>query len=173
MARRAPPYARRHRHNFSCQGEAFSAGLGESCEFFKPGGARSLQMDAGVETLERRMNRRIDGELIDARMDAELEVVRQPMVVDGVGDSGDIVHELKFELPLVADIIHALAEAAAKLGSDGLNRKSFLANRRQDNQQLYWNSGRVALVHRYLGYEVAGALRSYDLLVDLPGCPCR
>ena len=55
---------------------------------------------------------------------------------DGVGDGGDIEGELALELSDIADVVHALVEAAAEFGSDGLDGNAFIGDGGEDEEQL-------------------------------------
>ena len=62
--------------------EARAAGLGEPDELFKPGGACGLQMDAGAGFCDRLVDGGVDGELVRAGVDAELQIRGQAVGVD-------------------------------------------------------------------------------------------
>ena len=115
------------------------------------------------------VNGGIDGKLVAAGVDAQLEIFRQAKLLDGVGDGRNVQRKLAFELRHVAHIVHALVEAAAELGRDGLDGDAFIGDGGQDDEQLGGTLRAVGLVHRDLGNEVAFALGVYDFAVDLAG----
>ena len=56
--------------------ETGAAGFGEADDFFEPGRARGLHVDAGAMLGEGAADGRVDGELVAAAMDGELQVGR-------------------------------------------------------------------------------------------------
>ena len=93
-------------------------------------------------------------EFVAAGMDTELEIGGQSVGGDGMADSGHIERHLAGELAGVAHVVHALVEAAAEFGSDGLDRNAFIGNGGEDDEQLRRRLGGICLVHRDLGNEV-------------------
>src|ERR1700761_346812 len=98
-----------------CQCETIAVGLCEANQFFKPGGACGFKVHACVKSVNGFMDWCVDRKFIAARMYAELEIFRQIIMFDGVSDGGDIGREFSFELCNIADVIHALVEAAVEL----------------------------------------------------------
>ena len=98
-----------------------------------------------------------------------LRLFGQAKLLDGVGDGGDVERELAVELRHVAHVIHALVEAAAELGRDGLDGNAFVGDGGQNDEQLGGTLRAVGLVHGNFGDEVALALCALDLAVDFAG----
>src|SRR5687768_17666366 len=101
--------------------ETRSAVLGQTDQFLKPRGPGGLQMHTRVESLECLVNRRINGKLVAAGVDAQLQARRQPIFSNRLRDRFNIVGELLGKLRDIADIIDPLVEAACELGSNRLN----------------------------------------------------
>ncbi len=99
-------------------------------------------------------------------MDAELEVRGQAVLLDGEGDGGDVLAKLAGELGDVADVVDALVEAAGELGRDGLDGNLLVGDGGEDDEQLDGRLGRVGLVHRDLGDEVAFSLPLDEETID-------
>jgi hypothetical protein len=155
--------------DFFCQREAVASRLGQADQFFEPGGSGSFQVDACVETLEVRMDRGIDGELVAARVHAELEVRGKAEVSDGISNRRDIQREFLLELRNVANVIHALVEATTELGSNGLDGDSFIRDCRENDQQLHRRLCGIRLVHRDFRNEIALSFCLGDGAIDLAG----
>ena len=83
-----------------------------------------------------------------------------------MADDRHVVGELLVELVRVADIVHALVEAAREFRRDGLDRDALVGDGREDDQQFGGSLGIVRLVHRNLGDEVPAALGGLDVAVD-------
>ena len=151
------------------EGEAGAAGFGEADDFLEPGRARGLHVDAGAVLGEGAADGRVDGELVAAAVDGELQVGREAVLLHRVGDDAEVVVELAFELGEVADVVDALVETAGELRGDGLDRHAFVGDGGEDDEQLGRGLGAVGLVHRDLGDEAADALHGDDVAVDLAG----
>src|SRR5947209_2105089 len=161
----------RHGVNLLGERETFAAALGEADDLFEPGRAGGLHVDAGPGARERLADRRVDGELVAAGVDAQLEVVGEIITAHGVSDDGDVFIKLLLELRHVADVVNALVEAAGELRRDGLGRNLLIRNRGEDDEEFGWRLRAVGLVHRDLRDEVALALQLRDVAVDAPGVP--
>ena len=149
--------------------EAVAAGLGQTDHLFEPGRARGLYVHAGARGLQRVAHGGKDGELVAARVDAELEAPGQPEGFHGIPENGDVFGELALELRDVADIVDALVEPAAETRRDGLHGDPRVGDGGQDQQQL---SGRLrpdGLVHRDFGDESRLAACLKDATVDAGG----
>ena len=101
-------------------------------------------------------------------MDAELEIRRQSVARDGECDHGEIVLEFLLELREVADVVHALVEAAGEFRRDGLCADFFIGDGGENDEQFGRSLRRVGLVHRDFGDEVRLALFRSDVAVDFP-----
>ena len=111
----------------------------------------------------------VNGELVAARVDAELELGRQAIASDGLCDNGQVVVKLSLELGHITDIIYALVETAGEFRRDGLHRHAGLSQRCQDNHQGRRGLRRVGLVHRHLGDEAPHALGFCDVPIQRSG----
>ena len=100
------------------------------------------------------MDRGVDGELVAAGVDAELEVRRQAVVCDGVTDGGHVEGHLARELRDVADVVDALVEAAAEFRGDGLDGNLLVGDGAEDDEQFGGRLRGVGLVHRDFRDEV-------------------
>ena len=146
-----------------------TAGLGQADDFFEPGGARRLQVQAGPGAADRSGDGPVNGELVAARVDAELELGRQAIASDGLGDNGQVVVELPLELGDITDIIHALVEATGEFRRDGLHGHSGLGQRCQDDHQGRRGLRRVGFIHGHFGDEAPRALGLRDVPIQRPG----
>ncbi|MEY3911676.1 MAG: hypothetical protein RLY37_1144, partial [Verrucomicrobiota bacterium] len=155
--------------NLLGEGEAGAAGFGEADDFFQPGRARGLHVDAGAMLSEGATDGRIDGELVATAVHGELQVGREAILLHRMGDDAEVVIELAFELGEVADVVYALVETTGELRSDRLDRHTFVGDGREDDEELGRGLGAVGLVHRDLGDEAADALHGDDVAVDLAG----
>jgi hypothetical protein len=75
-------FAMRERFSIDLFGESetVAAGFGEADEFFEPRGSSSFEMHADIEALDVRDGGGIDGELVAAGVDTELEIGGQAEV---------------------------------------------------------------------------------------------
>ena len=146
-----------------------TAGLGQADDFFEPGGACSLQVQASPGASDGSGDGSVNGELVAARVDAELELGGQAIASDGFCDNGQVVVELPLELGHITDIIHALVETAGEFRCDGLHRHAGLSQRCQDDHQGRWGLRRVGLVHGHLGDEAPHALGFCDVPIQRAG----
>ena len=123
-------------------------------------------MDARPKLARAAANGVIDRELVRAGVDAELQARGQAVLSHRVADDRQVVGELLVELVRVADIVHALVEAAREFRCDGLDRDALVGDGREDDQQFGGSLRVVGLVHRDLGDEVPAALGGLDVPVD-------
>src|ERR1041384_3599096 len=115
-------------------------------------------MNAGAGAHERSADRFIDGKLVAAGMNAQLEILWQAVTIDGVRHDRQVFIEFLFELRNVTNIIDAFIKSAAKLRRDGLRRNVLVGNRGQNNQKLRRSLWAICLVHRDFGDEQSFAL---------------
>ena len=146
-----------------------TAGLGQADDFFEPGGARGLQVQASPGAADRSGDGPVNGELVAARVDAELELGGQAIASDGLGDNGQVVVELSLELGDITDIIHALVEAAGEFRRDGLHGHTGLSQCCQDDHQGRRGLRRIGFIHGYLGDEASDAFDGGDVPIQRPG----
>ena len=111
------------------QVQPVTAGLGQADDFFEPGGACGLQVQPSPGASDGSGDGSVNGELVAARVDAELELGGQAIASDGFCDNGQVVVELPLELGHITDIIHALVETAGEFRCDGLHRHAGLSQR--------------------------------------------
>jgi len=84
-----------------------------------------------------------------------------------VGDDGDVIEELAFELGHVAHIVDAFVEAAGELGGDGLGGDLLVGDGGEDDEEFVGRLGQVRLVHRDLGDEGGFGLGGEDVAIEL------
>ncbi|OPZ48764.1 MAG: hypothetical protein BWY95_00566 [Bacteroidetes bacterium ADurb.BinA104] len=148
-------------------------GHGKTDILLQPGCAGGFYMYALVILADKTAHNRIDGELVAARVYAQLESVGESELFDGEIDHQQIFVELFLELYNVAHILYTLVEAAGKFGRNGLHRHFFLCQSVQYEEHLNGGLRRIHLVHRDFGNEIAGSLLPGYMSVDtscLPGC---
>lgn len=101
-------------------------------------------------------------------MDAEFQIVREPIAFNDKGDDGEVLVKLLLELREISDVIDAFVEASGELRRDRLRRDAFIGDRGEDHEQLRWRLRRVGLIHRNLGDHVPRALLSGDVTINFP-----
>ncbi len=100
--------------------ESLRVSHGEAYVLLKPGSTCGLDVDTLVVFLYETAHYRVDGELVGAGVDAELEVVHQSELLDGIVDYEQVLLEFLLELLDVPAIVHALVEASGELRRYGL-----------------------------------------------------
>lgn len=150
--------------------EGVSTGGGESDDFFEPVGAGGLDVEAGAGAGDGFFDGLVDGELIGAGVDGELEGLGEAVGFDGVSEDGEVVVELLLELSDVADVVDSLVKAAGELGRDGLDGDALVGDGGEDDEHLGGDLGGVSFVHGNFGDEVIGAaFGCEDVVVDRLG----
>ena len=147
--------------------QTVATGFGQTDEFFEPARAGGLDVQARAELGERAADGRVDGELVAAGVDAQLERGRQAVFLDGEGDDGEVVVEFFLELLHVADVVHTFVETTSELGRNGLDGNLFIGNRGEDDEQLRRRLRTVGFVHGHFGDEVGRAFGFDDVLINL------
>ena len=84
--------------NFLRDFQAVAARFREADEFLQPGGAGGLEVDAGVEFLQRLAHRLVNGKLVAAGMHAQFERRRQAVLLDSEGNDREVFVEFLLEL---------------------------------------------------------------------------
>ena len=152
--------------------DEFQAGgvpFGQADKLFEPGGPGGFDVQTGTVFGDGAADRSIDGEFIAAGMDAEFQVGRQAVLLDGEGDDGQVVAEFLFELSEVADVVDAFVETPGEFGGDGLERDFFVGQRREDDKQLGGRLRLIGFIHRNFGDEITVAFKLGDVAIDFSG----
>ena len=103
-------------------------------------------------------------------MHAELEGLGETVGLDSVGEDGEVVVELLFELGDVSNVVDAFVKTAGELGGDGLDGNSLVGDGSEDDEHLGRDLRVVGFVHGDLGDEVIGATFGCDdVVVDGAG----
>lgn len=158
--------------NFFGDFQTVAAGFGEADEFFEPGGARSFDVDAGVEFLQGAAHGLVEGKFIAAGMDAQFEARGQAVFLDGKGDDGEVFVKFFFELFQVANVIDAFVEAAGEFGRDGLEWNFLRGQSSEDDEQFGRRLRAVGFIHGNFSDEIFRALRFDDVLINFSGVLC-
>ena len=104
-------------------------------------------MKAGAGAHEGSADWLINGKLIAAGMNTQLEILRQTVPVDGVRNDGEVFIEFLFELSNITNVIDALVESAGEFRRYGLRRNVLVGDRGQNNQKLRRSLRAIRLVH--------------------------
>src|SRR5882724_5481425 len=134
--------------------EAFAIAFGKTDEFFEPGCAGGLDMQSRPEPRQRSLYRTINGKLIAAGMDAELQCCWQSIAFDGESDYSEIFVELLFKLRHIAGIVDTLVEAAGEFRRNGLQRNTFIRKNRENHQQFRRRLRSISFIHRDFSDEI-------------------
>src|ERR1700677_2193044 len=115
-------------------------------------------MHARVKLPDRFMSRLIDGKFVRARVDAQLQILRQAVGFYCACNGREVLVELLAELRNVTYVIYALVKPPGELGRDGLDGNFFIRDGREDDEQLHRRLGQISLIHRDLRYKASRAL---------------
>src|SRR5208337_2610727 len=102
--------------NLFGKGKAVFPSFGKAGELFEPRGPGSFNVNPSIEFLQRGMNRRVDGEFITARVNAEFQIVRQSVLPHGISDGCQIEFHLACKLRNVTSVVHTLVKTSTELG---------------------------------------------------------
>ena len=108
------------------ESEAVASGFGEADEFLEPGGACGFDVEASAGAGEGTLDGPVDGELVRAGVDAQLECLGKSVGLHGVRDDRKVVVELLLELGEIPNIVDTLVEAAGKFWGDGLDGEALV-----------------------------------------------
>ena len=153
--------------NLLGQRQPVATGLGEADQFLQPRRAGGLHVYARAGAAKGVADDRVDGKLVAAAVHTELQVIRQAVLGNRMGDHSEVVVEFLLELLQVAHVIHALVETPGELRRDGLQRHAFICQRRENDQKLRRRLRHVGFVHGHLGNEVT--LARFDVPVNRAG----
>lgn len=137
--------------------EGVSAGGGEADDFFEPVGAGGFDVEAGSGAGDRFFDGLVDREFVGAGMDGEFKSLGEAVGFDGVGEDGEVVVELLFELGDIADVVDSFIESTGELWRDGLDGDPLVGDGGENDEHLSGDLGVVGFVHRDFGHEVIGA----------------
>ena len=151
------------------ESEAVASGFGEADEFLEPGGACGFDVEASAGAGEGTLDGPVDGELVRAGVDAQLECLGKSVDLHGVRDDRKVVVELLLELGEIPNIVDTLVEASGELGSDGLDGEALVGNGGEDDEHLGRRLGIVGFVHGDFSDEVFVAFVVGDVAIDLAG----
>src|SRR5437763_1313305 len=101
-------------------------------------------------------------------MDAQLEILREPVSPDGVPNDGEIIIKLLFELIYISGVIDSLIKSAREFWRNGLNRNLLVRQSNQNNQEFWRGLRSVRFVHR----DFRNKTISFHLLnmsINIPG----
>ena len=150
-----------------CEFQAVTASSCKSDQFLQPCSARRLQMETRVRLVDGFVDDRIDGELVAARMDAQLQIRRKSELLDGELDNGDVFIEFAFEDFQIADVIDAFVKTACEFRRDCLGWNPFVREGGENEQHVARRLRDIRLVHGDFRNEIAFALRLQDVTVEL------
>src|SRR4051812_7804385 len=100
----------RVRVNLLHKRETLAAGFRKTDKFLQPGRAGRFDVQTRAELRQRPPNDRVERKLVAAGMDAELQVLRQPITPHSKRNHREVVVKLLLELSEVADVVDALVK---------------------------------------------------------------
>ena len=107
----------------------------------------------------------INGKFVAAGMYAQLQVMGQTELSDGILQNTDIRFELAVEAIDISHKVDPLVESSGKLWRNRLQRNVFAGKGCQDHQQLCGALGHIGLIHRHFGDKVLTALFAFNMPV--------
>jgi len=147
-------------------GQPLPIGSRQPDHFLQPGGAGRLKVQPRLASPHRLADYRVQGKLVTARVDTELQVTGQFEFTQRKRNHIQILAELTLELPQIPDVIHTLVESPGEFGRNGLRRNTFVRDGRQDKEQFNRSLSGTRFIHRHFGHKGVAAAGRLDPPID-------